>query len=118
ATPFDLLLLGSRGSPRAVPESDFVRPWSSPTLAGKLGEIGFETPAEMTATFLGGADVLHELTAGTPPLTDDFPQRLRPDPSRPSLSDPRYGRDAAVTALYQRVLDPSRARQAFASSPY
>jgi spermidine synthase len=118
ATPFDLMLLGSRGSPRAISEADFARPWGSPALAERLGEIGFEEPIEMAATFLGDAGFLRELTTGAPPLTDDFPQRLRPDPARPSLSDPRYGRDAAVTLLYQRVLDPSRAQRAFAESAY
>src|SRR5438477_5666568 len=118
ATPFDFMLLGSREHRRGVSEGDFVRPWSSGALAARLGEIGFEEPNEMGATFLGDAAFLRELTAGTPPLTDDFPQRLRPDASRRSLSDPRYGRDVVATELYQRVLDPSRARRAFASSAY
>jgi len=54
----------------------------------------------------------------TPPLTDDFPQRLRPASDRPSLSDPRYRFDPSVTALYQQVIDTDRARRAFGSSDF
>ena len=50
--------------------------------------------------------------------TEPHPQRLRPVPSRPSLSDPRYGVDPAVTRMYEAVIDPARARQAFAASPF
>ena len=116
ATPFDLVLLGSRGRPRPITEEEFARPWRSPELVRKLAEIGFEEPTQMMATFLGDAAFLREMTGNAPPLSDEFPQRLRPTASRPSISDPGYGRDAAVTALYQRVIDPKRAADAFASS--
>jgi hypothetical protein len=61
---------------------------------------------------------LRQLSAGAPPLTDDFPQRLRPVAARPSLSDPRYPADPAVVAMYRRALDPVRARDAFATSDF
>jgi hypothetical protein len=54
----------------------------------------------------------------TPAVTDEYPQRLRPDRSRVSLSDPRYGIEPAVAALYQRVTDPERSRRAFAASRF
>ena len=111
ATPFDLMLVGTRGGGRFdATRFDAVR--------DRLAEVGFETPEQIGATFLGDAAYLRELTASTPPLTDDFPDRLRPVADRPSLSDPRYPRDAAVVAQYQRTLDPARARDAFARSAF
>jgi spermidine synthase len=117
ATPFDLMLAGTRGARGPVAIGDFARPWDEPRLAARLREVGFELPQQIGATFVGDASFARALAAGAPPLVDDFPQRLRPVANRASLSDPRYGRDAAVTALYDRVLDPDRARQAFAVSP-
>ena len=51
-------------------------------------------------------------------MTDDFPQRLRPIVSRPSLSDPRYATQPDVAAMYQQVIDPMPAREAFVRSEF
>ena len=121
ATPFDLMLAGTRGSlGRVAPvaEDDFVRPWTIPALRARLAEVGLELPQQIGATFLGDAAYLRELAAAAPPLVDDYPHRLIPRPRHPSLSDPGYGRDAAVTAQYERALDPARARAAFESSAF
>jgi hypothetical protein len=118
ATPFDLMLLGTRRAEGPVPASQFAQAWSTPLLASRLREAGFEQPEQMGATFVGDGSFLRQLTVDTPPLTDDYPQRLRPTPSRVSLSDPRYGVDPEVADLYQRVIDPNRARRAFASSDF
>lgn len=117
ATPFDFMLVGSRGAsgPRTLQE--FSRAWQTPGLQAAMRDVGFERPEQIGATFLGDAPYLRQLTAETPPLTDDFPQRLRPSPSRPSLSDPRYATDSAAADHFRRVLDPTRAREAFARSP-
>jgi predicted membrane-bound spermidine synthase len=117
-TPFDLMLAGTRNATGPIAESDFARPWVTPGLESKLRELGFESPQQIGATFLGDSEYLRQLTASAPPLTDNFPQRLRPVPGRPSLSDPNYGADPGVAALYQRVIDPGRAREAFESSPF
>jgi spermidine synthase len=116
-TPSDFMLVGTRHAAGPVTASAFAAPWKTPALAARLQEIGFERPEQIGATFLGDAAFLRELTASTPPLTDDFPQRLLPLPSRPSLSDPRYRSDPDVIAMYERVLDPARARRAFETSP-
>ena len=117
-TPFDLMLAGTRNASGPIAESDFARPWVTRGLESKLRELGFESPQQIGATFLGDSEYLRQLTASAPPLTDNFPQRLRPVPGRPSLSDPNYGAEPGVAELYQRVIDPGRARQAFESSPF
>jgi spermidine synthase len=116
ATPFDFMIAGSRHATGGVTLDEFTAPWQTPKLQTSLRDIGFERPEQIGATFLGDRDYLRQLTASTPALVDDFPQRLRPDPSRPSLSDPRYATDASVAARFQDVLNPSRARIAFQSS--
>jgi spermidine synthase len=116
ATPFDFMLVGTRHATGPVAELNFTGAWRTARLASRLREIGFEAPEQIGATFLGDAAYLRQLAGSAPPLTDDFPQRLRPVAGRPSLSDPRYRVDAAVLQMYQRVLDPARAREAFADS--
>jgi spermidine synthase len=118
ATPFDLMLVGSRGASGPITEDAFAKPWVTPGLEARLREIGFEQPEEIGATFLGDADYLRDLTKDTPELIDDFPQRLVPSPSRVSLSDPRYATDSSVSDFFQRVIDPGRARALFARSPF
>jgi predicted membrane-bound spermidine synthase len=116
ATPFDFMLVGTRHARGPVAELNVTGAWRTARLASRLREIGFEAPEQIGATFLGDAAYLRQLAGTAPPLTDDFPQRLRPVAGRPSLSDPRYRVDAAVLQMYQRVLDPARAREAFAGS--
>ena len=118
ATPFDLMLAGTRGSLGPVAEDDFVRPWTTAGLRTRLTEIGLELPQQVGATFLGDAAYLRELTKDARPLVDDYPHRLLPNPRQPSLSDPGYGTDPAVTAHYQTTLDPARAQRAFESSAF
>ncbi len=117
ATPFDLMLVGSRGlrGPRTM--AQFSTPWQTPGLEARLREVGFERAEQIGATFIGDSSYLRTLTRETPPLEDNFPQRLRPVSGRPSLSDPAYGRNDAVTRLYQSALDVTRARAAFEASP-
>ena len=117
ATPFDLMLAGTRGSLGPATEDEFVRPWTVPALRARLADVGLELPQQVGATFLGDASYLRELAASAPPLVDDYPYRLIPRPEHPSLSHPGYGRDTAVTAQYEQALDPMRARAAFESSP-
>jgi spermidine synthase len=118
ATPFDLMLVGTRNVRRPIVDDDFTMSWALGDLRSRLTEIGLELPQQVGATFIGDASYLRELVGGAPPLVDNSPQRLSPVPGRPSLSDPGYGTDPAVTKLYQAALDPARARQAFLTSPF
>jgi spermidine synthase len=117
ATPFDLMLVGSRNAHGRIDHANFRTPWVTPGLEAHLREVGYETPEEIGATFVGDAAYLATLVRGTPPLVDDFPQRLVPSPSRPSLSDPRYASDGAIAERFQQVIDPVRAGALFLSSP-
>jgi hypothetical protein len=116
ATPSDFMLVGTRDANGPVGIENFVDAWRVPRLRASLRDIGFETPEQIGATFLGDAAYLRALVRDTPPLTDDFPQRLRPVSGRPSLSDPRYNTDPAVMKLFEAVIDPRRARDQFANS--
>ena len=118
ATPSDFMLVGTRHAGGPIAEASFAAAWSTPARASRLREIGFEEPEQIGATFIGDAAFLHELIGNAPPLTDDFPQRLRPLRTRPSLSDPRYPVDPAVVEMYRRALDPVRSREAFATSAF
>jgi len=117
-TPFDLILVGSRGASGPLDEAAFAQAWQTAGLQAKLREVGFEEPEQIGATFLGDAVYLRELTAAAPPLTDNFPQRLRPVAGRPSLSDPRYNSDPAAAQRFLTVLDTRRARDLFQTSSY
>ena len=117
-TPSDLMLAGTRHAAGPVDAAAFAAPWQRPALAVRLREVGFEQPEQIGATFIGDAPYLGRLTAAAPPLTDDFPLRLRPVAARPSLSDPAYRSDPVVMALFQDTIDPGRARRAFAQSAF
>src|SRR5262249_2329331 len=117
-TPLDWVLIGTRGATGPVVEAQFVQPWSDPQLSAHLGEIGFEHPGQIGATFLGDAEYLLALTGDTLPLTDNYPQRLRPMPARLSL-DRSPTHDNVVDIDFDRqVLDPARGREAFTRSSF
>jgi hypothetical protein len=118
ATPFDFMLVGTRHAIGPVSDGSFAAAWSIPALGSRLREVGLEEPEQVGATFIGDAPFLRQLIGDAPPLTDDFPQRLRPVAVRPSLSDPRYPADPAVVEMYRRALDPVRAREAFTTSDF
>jgi spermidine synthase len=118
ATPFDLMLLGSRHAEHGPGADAFSRPWVTPGLEAQLREVAFERPEQIGGTFVGDAPYLKTLTAATPPLTDNFPHLLTPTASRPSLSDPGYGISPTATGMYRSVLDPMRTRELFAASSF
>ncbi|MGC4084903.1 MAG: hypothetical protein QM736_23010 [Vicinamibacterales bacterium] len=114
ATPYDLMLVGSRGlrGPRTIEQ--FTAPWQTPGLEARLREVAFERAEQIGATFIGDADYLRALTRDTPPLVDDFPQRLSPVAGRPSFSDPAYRsrrcRDGDVSVRTRRQPRAPRVR--------
>jgi len=113
-TTYDWMLVGTRNPPGPVPEAQFSRAWSHPTLGARLREIGFEVPEQIGATFLGDAGYLKSLVTAVPALTDDFPQRLLP--ARDPWADSR-GHFERTLRVFRDVLDTDRARRAFVTSP-
>jgi len=118
ATPFDLMMVGTKHATGPVSDEQMRAPWQTPVLQAHLREVGFERPEQIGATFVGDAAFARELVATAPPLTDDFPHRLVPVASRPSLSAPSHAIDRAASERFQRVIDPTRARDAFLSSSF
>jgi hypothetical protein len=116
ATPFDLMMVGTKHATGPVSDEQMRAPWQTPSLQAHLSEVGFERPEQIGATFLGDSVFARELVAASPPLTDDFPHRLVPSPQRPSLSAPSSAIDRAVSERYRWVIDPARASEAFGSA--
>jgi spermidine synthase len=117
STPADLMLLGTRHANGPLPAATFSTAWNDPVLGAHLREVGFESPEQIGATFIGDAAYLQGLTAHTPPLTDDYPRRLRV-PAGSSLLDPRRRLDWSGAEFYRDVIDPQRARRAFEASAF
>jgi hypothetical protein len=114
-TPYDWMLVGTRQARGPASDSAFSKPWNHPVLGPHLREIGFETPQQIGATFLGDASYLKALTAETAALTDDYPRRLLPVSAR-ALSADRRSR--GTLDLLRAVIDPARARRRFAHSAF
>ena len=117
-TPLDWMLVGSRHASGPVPASNFSDPWNDPVVWPHLREIGFEVPEQVGAAFLGDAEYLRGFAASTPPLTDNYPHRLRPLPTRLALTDSRSSPDRGSIDVVADVLDPHRARLAFERSEF
>ena len=82
ATPFDLMMVGTKHATGPVSDEQMRAPWQTPSLQAHLSEVGFERPEQIGATFVGDATFARELVAAAPPLTDDFPHRLVPLPQK------------------------------------
>lgn len=117
-TPYDWMLVGTRGAPGPVSEATFAAHWAEPRLLPKLREMGFEEPQLVGATFLGDRDDLRRLAADTAPLVDDYPQRLRPAPGRLALTRGSATADMAAAGFVDAVIDTRTTQAAFERSPF
>lgn len=110
-TPVDWMFVGTRHAIASGPVSKelFERQWKDPAMAGELRAIGVEQPEQLGALFMGDSDYLREMTAGTPPLVDNYPKRLVPlyEPA----TDERY-------QFYTQVLDTARPAASFGKSAF
>ncbi|MFL6527814.1 MAG: fused MFS/spermidine synthase [Chthoniobacterales bacterium] len=75
-TEDEWVMIGVNGEPRSLSREDLGRLWSDGATRHDLVRVGFETPAEVAASFLMDGDEIESYTAGTPPLADIFPRRL------------------------------------------
>ena len=116
-TPSDLMLVGTRRARPTESAAGFSRLWSEPGTSRGLLDAAFELPAQIGATFLGDAEYLRNLTAGTSALTDNYPHRILLRGGSRSLADFGRSPDSAMQ-MFREVLDPDRARRLFESSDY
>lgn len=105
------ILLGTRGRTPVPTMEEFSRQWNDPVSGENLRRVGFESPAQMGATFVADAPMLGALAGRTPPVTDNFPLRLSPDPiwGMPSFVTPMIDgapRAFAQSAFVRRTLPP------------
>jgi predicted membrane-bound spermidine synthase len=117
-TPFDLMMVGTKHATGTVADEAMRAPWLTPVLQAHLSEVGFERPEQIGATFIGDSTFARQLVSSVPPLTDDFPHRLVPELTRPSLSAPAHAIDRTATERFQHVIDPARAKDAFLASDF
>jgi hypothetical protein len=111
------MLVGTRNGRGGTDETRFARSWNDPRVAPEMKRLGFERPEQMGALFIADAPALHELVRGTPPLTDDYPQRLAPyraappdafawadDFSRVELTRDRFAQSAWIRRFWPPAL--------------
>ncbi len=108
-TPTDWMLVGFRGAPRPNSAAAFRSLWSDSTIGPQLREMGFESPAQIGATFLGDAAYWNRQTENVAPLTDNYPKRLHP-----LYSDPGQER----MFFFANAVSPPQTRILFRNSPF
>jgi spermidine synthase len=104
----DLMLLGTRDAGGPVGAEHFARQWHDPAVAREITGLGFESPEQLGALFVGDAEYLDELVREVPPLVDDFPKRIL-GPS-PDLSN--------LEPMYRSWTDTAAARERFEQSDF
>lgn len=103
----NLMMVGTRDAGGPVSEEQFTRQWNTPAVVAEMRRLGIEQPEQLGALFIGDADYLHRLTAGSPSLTDDDPK----------LIEAPFSSREAGTRLLGNVTDIAAARQRFHDSP-
>ncbi len=99
------ILIGTRGSARAIDEEAFARQWRDPLVGQRLKSAGIEGPEQLGAAFIADREQLAELTQGIPPVDDDHPHRISPRP-------------AQDLEFFQSMQDTELARSRFAESSF
>jgi spermidine synthase len=72
------MLVGSRGAAYSPGPERLWRQWREPAVSAELRDLGFDSPAELLATFMADAPQLAEWARGAAPLDDDHPGRISP----------------------------------------
>ena len=103
----DLILLGSNGGLQPISPQQLHAYWSGP-LAKELSDIGVENPGMLPSLFVADHETLARMVEDSPPLVDNFPQRL--SASMGDILD--------YSPFYARLLNVDMRRTRFASSAY
>jgi len=102
--PVDWVLLGSRGGVTPPTREGLSAQWTQPRVRGELAVLGLSSPELLGSTFLADAVELAALARDTPPVTDDFPNRLAGLPGD--------------EAFFQELAAFPAAQRRFAESPF
>jgi hypothetical protein len=78
----NMMLLGTRDAVGGVDLDRFTTQFRDPEIVEAMKDVGFETPGDLVAGFVGDAVYLADLTKNVEPLTDDRPKRLQQRGSR------------------------------------
>lgn len=70
------MLMGGNGANPRVDEETFTAQWRDDVVRPELIELGFETPEQFGALFMGDAPYLRGITAHVEPVTDNHPSRI------------------------------------------
>jgi spermidine synthase len=103
----NLMMIGTRDARGPVSEEQFTRQWNTPSVVAEMRRLGIEQPEQLGALFIGDADYLRRLTAGSASLTDD----------NPKLIEASFSSKEAGSRLLGSVTDIAAARQRFQDSP-
>ena len=102
------MLMGGNGTDERVPADAFAAQWQDDRVRPELVKLGFETPEQIGALFMGDASYLAELTGPIPPVTDNYPLRISSElPGKP-----------ARVSLYDTVMDEGARLERFVHSAY
>jgi predicted membrane-bound spermidine synthase len=74
---FEWVLMGGREFSHRPSLQRVARLWKDPYSAPRLEASAFEHPAQLGAAFLADAAQLRRWVDGEPPVTDDYPKRMR-----------------------------------------
>ena len=102
----NLMMVGTRNARGSPSEEQFTRQWNTPSIAGEMTRLGLERPEQLGALFIGDAGYLRTLTAGSAPLTDNYPK----------LIEAAFSSQDAGTRLLGDFTDVAAARQRFEDS--
>jgi len=100
----DLMMIGIREPINPASAMNLEDQWRIPKIAAEIATLGFETPAQLAAGFIGDGNYIRQLTQRTPPLTDNFPKRI-------------VSGGADDQRLYNIWLDTNAAKERFRNSP-
>ncbi len=102
------MLMGSNHAVAGASIAEFSAQWRDPEANNELRALGFETPAQMGSLFMADAEMLVTLTAGIPPVTDNYPLRIS--------SRLPYRQDREP--LYDRMMNEDTRLERFRTSHY
>jgi spermidine synthase len=102
-----LMMAGTRNARGPVSEEQFARQWSDPVVAREMKALGVERPEQLGALFIGDAEYLKGIFTDSPPLVDNYPNRIKAP----------LGSQKEVDRLIQSFTDVAAARERFRHSP-